>query len=92
MRSLRKLADPDGLSSADCSHHMHDMPDRIESARRCPICRKPAAGEFRPFCSRRCADIDLNRWLSGVYAIPLNQDSDEDGTPQPDGQEKSEPL
>jgi endogenous inhibitor of DNA gyrase (YacG/DUF329 family) len=36
----------------------------------CPICAKPAAERFKPFCSRRCADIDLNRWLSGVYAVP----------------------
>jgi endogenous inhibitor of DNA gyrase (YacG/DUF329 family) len=75
------------LSSAHCSHHMHAMPDRIESAGRCPICRKPAVDKFRPFCSKRCADIDLNRWLSGVYAIPVSEDSDEDGTPQQDGQE-----
>jgi len=34
---------------------------------------------FKPFCSKRCADIDLNRWLSGVYAIPVKEDNDEDG-------------
>jgi endogenous inhibitor of DNA gyrase (YacG/DUF329 family) len=34
---------------------------------------------FRPFCSRRCADIDLNRWLSGFYAVPVKEDEDEDG-------------
>jgi endogenous inhibitor of DNA gyrase (YacG/DUF329 family) len=45
----------------------------------CPICGKPVADEFRPFCSRRCADVDLNRWLSGVYAIPVKEDEDEDG-------------
>jgi hypothetical protein len=33
---------------------------------------------FRPFCSRRCADVDLNRWLSGVYAIPMREDEEED--------------
>jgi endogenous inhibitor of DNA gyrase (YacG/DUF329 family) len=44
----------------------------------CPICGKPAVERFRPFCSRRCADIDLNRWLSGVYTIPVKED-DEDG-------------
>jgi hypothetical protein len=32
----------------------------------------------RPFCSRRCADVDLNRWLSGVYAIPVTEDEEED--------------
>jgi endogenous inhibitor of DNA gyrase (YacG/DUF329 family) len=45
----------------------------------CPICGKPEADEYRPFCSRRCADVDLNRWLSGVYAIPVKDDEDEDG-------------
>ncbi|MGY2046982.1 DNA gyrase inhibitor YacG [Methylobacterium sp. JK268] len=36
----------------------------------CPICGRPAAEAFRPFCSKRCADVDLQRWLSGRYAIP----------------------
>lgn len=36
----------------------------------CPICGKPAAGGYRPFCSRRCADLDLARWLRGDYRIP----------------------
>jgi endogenous inhibitor of DNA gyrase (YacG/DUF329 family) len=38
--------------------------------RRCPICGKPSVERFKPFCSARCADVDLNRWLSGAYAIP----------------------
>lgn len=41
-----------------------------EPRRRCPICGKPAARETRPFCSKRCADVDLHRWLGGVYAVP----------------------
>ncbi|HEV7227152.1 DNA gyrase inhibitor YacG [Brevundimonas sp.] len=37
----------------------------------CPICRRaPADAKYRPFCSRRCADVDLQRWLGGVYAVP----------------------
>ena len=44
----------------------------------CPICGKPAAIAFRPFCSRRCADVDLNRWFSGVYAVPVTEDEEED--------------
>ena len=36
----------------------------------CPICGKPAVEGFRPFCSKRCADIDLGTWLKGGYAIP----------------------
>jgi endogenous inhibitor of DNA gyrase (YacG/DUF329 family) len=39
-------------------------------AKPCPICGKPAVFATRPFCSKRCADIDLHRWLGGVYAIP----------------------
>jgi endogenous inhibitor of DNA gyrase (YacG/DUF329 family) len=38
--------------------------------RACPICGKPTLPGFRPFCSKRCADIDLHRWLGGVYAVP----------------------
>ena len=48
-------------------------------AGRCPICGKPAVAAFRAFCSRRCADIDLNRWLSGVYVVPGKAEEDEDG-------------
>ena len=36
---------------------------------RCPICRKPAVKDYRPFCSKRCADIDLGRWLKGGYVV-----------------------
>ena len=36
----------------------------------CPICRKPGVREFRPFCSKRCADADLGKWFSGAYAVP----------------------
>ncbi|MFN6978364.1 MAG: DNA gyrase inhibitor YacG [Gemmobacter sp.] len=43
----------------------------------CPICRKPADPAYRPFCSRRCADVDLGRWLTGGYAIPV-EDAPED--------------
>ena len=36
----------------------------------CPVCGKPADARLSPFCSRRCADVDLGRWLKGGYAIP----------------------
>jgi uncharacterized protein len=49
------------------------------SVRKCPICGRPAEVEFRPFCSRRCADLDLQRWLSGRYAIPATDDEAEAG-------------
>jgi uncharacterized protein len=47
--------------------------------RSCPICGKPAAPESRPFCSRRCAQIDLFRWLKGSYRIPTDEAPEEDG-------------
>jgi endogenous inhibitor of DNA gyrase (YacG/DUF329 family) len=43
----------------------------------CPICRKPTDPGFRPFCSKRCADVDLQRWLTGGYAIPAADEDDE---------------
>jgi endogenous inhibitor of DNA gyrase (YacG/DUF329 family) len=36
----------------------------------CPICKKPATPEHKPFCSKRCADIDLGRWLTESYTLP----------------------
>ena len=36
----------------------------------CPVCGKPAVQASKPFCSKRCADIDLGRWLKGSYVIP----------------------
>ncbi len=41
---------------------------------RCPICRKETVAGYRPFCSRRCADVDLARWLNGSYAIPAAEE------------------
>ncbi len=45
------------------------LPARRKKAR-CPICRRPEAARFAPFCSRRCADTDLANWLGGGYRIP----------------------
>lgn len=41
---------------------------------KCAICGKPQAEKYRPFCSKRCADVDLHRWLSGRYAIAAVED------------------
>ena len=49
------------------------MPDAT-NRNLCPICGKPAEQMFRPFCSKRCADVDLHRWFSGRYAIPVTGD------------------
>ena len=43
---------------------------RAPKAAKCPVCGKPADPVYRPFCSKRCSDIDLGRWLGGRYAIP----------------------
>ena len=40
---------------------------------KCPICNQPAAKKYHPFCSQRCADVDLGRWLKGSYAIPTDE-------------------
>jgi endogenous inhibitor of DNA gyrase (YacG/DUF329 family) len=58
-------------------------------ARRCPICGKPAVAEFGAFCSRRCADVDLNRWLSGVYVVPGKKDEEADGASAPEGEDEA---
>ena len=47
--------------------------------RKCPICGRKTELAYRPFCSKRCADVDLGRWLSGAYAVPVKDDDDEDG-------------
>jgi uncharacterized protein len=49
----------------------------------CPICGKPASPRQKPFCSHRCADVDLQRWLSGAYAIPVADDEPDTDDPLP---------
>lgn len=66
---------------------MADDP-RASAARKCPICGKAADAAFSPFCSKRCSDIDLNRWLSGVYAVPVTEEDDEDGERVRDEEER----
>lgn len=46
---------------------------------KCPICANPAVSDYAPFCSKRCADVDLHRWLSGGYAIPAAEEDDSEG-------------
>lgn len=50
----------------------------------CPICNKPADEKLKPFCSKRCADVDLGKWLKGVYAVPVVEMDDlpEDEDPE----------
>lgn len=59
------------------------MSTRPATAPSCPICRRPRDAEHRPFCSKRCADIDLGRWLGGAYAIPTDEPATPDTTAPP---------
>jgi endogenous inhibitor of DNA gyrase (YacG/DUF329 family) len=58
--------------------HKHAVPPATPRGR-CPICGRPPSPETRPFCSPRCRDVDLNRWLTGSYVIPGREDDVEDG-------------
>lgn len=56
-------------------------PSSASPARACPICGRPEEPSLRPFCSKRCADLDLARWFRGDYAIPgetLSDDSEDE--------------
>jgi len=54
------------------------------ASRPCPICGKPADAAQRPFCSPRCRQIDLNRWLSEVYRVPAPPEPDDEETRPPE--------
>lgn len=57
----------------------------------CPICQKESAARFRPFCSQRCADIDLGKWLTGQYAVPSQSEDDADDLLQALEEEQKKP-
>ena len=46
----------------------------LRASRPCPECRRPSTRESYPFCSERCRNLDLSRWLTGAYAIPVADD------------------
>lgn len=51
---------------------------------KCPICQRPTEPRWRPFCSRRCADVDLGRWVTGGYRLQTEDpadDAEDDGDP-----------
>ena len=54
---------------------------------RCPVCDKPSDAKTAPFCSTRCADLDLGRWFTGRYAVPVME---EDDIPDPEDQPPEE--
>jgi hypothetical protein len=53
------------------------MSDQPAITKPCPICGKPSVAATRPFCSRRCADVDLHRWFAGSYAVPAVESDDD---------------
>jgi uncharacterized protein len=59
--------------------------DNAAPAKPCAICGKPLQLRYKPFCSKRCADIDLNRWLTGTYAIPVAEDEERPDEPDDRG-------
>lgn len=63
-----------------------------EGSKACPVCGKPVTGGHAPFCSKRCADVDLGRWLKGGYAIPgaADEEAGKAGQPGADQDEASE--
>jgi len=54
----------------------------LRPKRPCPECGRPSARDTYPFCSARCKNVDLSRWLTGAYVIPGRDDEDEDGKPE----------
>ncbi|MEE9375274.1 MAG: DNA gyrase inhibitor YacG [Rhizobiaceae bacterium] len=61
------------------------MSENPVSFKSCVMCEKPAVKEFMPFCSKRCADLDLGKWLNGSYAIPVIEE--DSGQPEDFDQE-----
>jgi len=61
------------------------------SGPRCAICGKPRQEKYKPFCSKRCANIDLSRWLKGSYAIPARDEDEGEGATIPKGEPSEGP-
>jgi uncharacterized protein len=57
--------------------NIHQFTNR--KTRPCPMCKKPSAQAFHPFCCKRCADVDLGKWLGGSYAVPAVEPADDFG-------------
>ena len=72
------------------------VPDRsaplraVRTQAKCPVCGKPADAKYQPFCAKRCADIDLGRWLKESYRVPTDDGpgEDDEAPPRPTGQER----
>ena len=62
------------------------MTKAASASKPCPLCGAPASARYRPFCSERCANLDLSRWLKGVYVIegaPASEDEGEEAPVRP---------
>jgi uncharacterized protein len=57
-------------------------PITLHPRKPCAICKKPSQPKYHPFCSNRCTQVDLNRWLGGHYSIPAAEAGEEDDTPK----------
>jgi endogenous inhibitor of DNA gyrase (YacG/DUF329 family) len=57
----------------------------------CPICEKDTVAKYRPFCSARCADVDLGKWLTGKYAVPSQSEDEDDELMRAIEQEQKKP-
>lgn len=67
------------MAASANDNDMNGRPDpEAVTGKPCPVCRKPALVRYKPFCSRRCADVDLGRWLSGTYAVPVAPSEDDE--------------
>ena len=67
------------------------MTEATNTSRRCPLCGRPARHEVRPFCSRRCAQIDLGRWLRGDYRVPGEEPAGVGADPADNAEPADEP-
>ena len=57
----------------------------------CPICARKSEEKYRPFCSKRCADVDLAKWLTGSYAIPSDDPEDMEEAARAAAQQERKP-
>ena len=62
-------------------------PRRKKKAAKCPICGRPPEARYKPFCSRRCADTDLSRWLGGAYRVPTDEKPEDMAEINPESKE-----
>ena len=60
------------------------LPRKRKAAGRCPICGAPSAAAHQPFCSERCTEVDLGRWLKGTYRVPTAEAPPEGEAPDED--------